>query len=99
MHTKINEKSNFWTPFGGAFWPFMAPQGADLASPCRFWSIFWTPLPWRPKWALGAPRWGQKGQKREVPRLPVDVPWPSWKRRVLRRGPESHSYRFWDPLG
>ena len=37
-------RSHFGTPFGRAFWPFLAPQGADLASPCRFWSIFGTPL-------------------------------------------------------
>ena len=29
-------RPHFGTPFGRAFWPTLAPQGADLASPCRF---------------------------------------------------------------
>jgi len=37
-------RPHFGTPFGRAFWPFLAPQGADPASPCRFWVISWTPL-------------------------------------------------------
>ena len=37
-------RPHFGTPFGRAFWPTLAPKGADLASPCRFWNLFGTPL-------------------------------------------------------
>ena len=45
-------RSHFGNPFERAFWPVLAPQGADLASQCRFCSLFGTPLglqidPWR----------------------------------------------------
>ena len=90
-------RPHFGTPFGRAFWPVLAPQGADPASPCRFWSLFGTP--WDRKWSLGALRGGQGRPKREVPRSTVEVPFASWTRSVFRRGPASHSYRFWDPLG
>ena len=49
---------HFGTPFGRAFWPTLAPKGADLASPCRFWSLFGTPpgVQNGPRGAQGLPK-------------------------------------------
>ena len=47
-------RPHFWTPLWTAFWTNLGPRGADLASPCRFWSFLRTP--WVPKWGLVAPK-------------------------------------------
>ena len=73
---------SFEEPFGPP-WP---PKVPTLASPCRFWTLFSTPLG-----SKMAP-WGTR-----VPQNRAQN--GSWRRPVSRRGPESHSYRFWDPPG
>ena len=96
MHHK---SSHFWTPFSITFsipfWdPLLKSLLAHLGPPrCRPWpphvdfGPFLVP-PWAPKWRLGVPRVTQNRAQNG-----------SWRRPVSRRGPESHSYRFWDPPG
>ena len=75
----------------------MAPRGAYLASPCRFWSLFGTPLTHQ-NGTLGcpaalkstgtapwAPRWGSRGHP--------------WRTLCPKGGPGKDFCRFCDPLG
>ena len=84
-HPKI-VRPHFGTPFGRAFWPTLAAKGADLASPCRFWTLFRTPLgskmgPWsdqgRP-WVLMSFSWALLGRSWSLlnsPWAPLVSPW------------------------
>ena len=83
----------FEEPFGPP-WPQKVPT---LPPHVDFETFLGSPLgskmgPWS---AHGRPR----GAKRLVPRARFEVPFPSWTRPVFQRGPASHPYRFWDPLG
>ena len=105
-----SQKLSFWDPFSITFsTPFWDPLWESLLAHlgpqrCRPWQpqvdfgAFLGP-PWGPKWGLGAPMGGQGGPKRLVPRVALEVPFASWSRLVVRRGPENHSYRLGDPLG
>ena len=101
-------RPHFGTPFGRAFWPFLAPQGAERASPCRFWTIFGTPLgskmgPWSDQ---GRPRKAKKGGTPSGARGPVCVLeatcFPKGSREPflsILGPPWVTKAPFWDPLG
>ena len=59
-------------------------QGADLASQCRFRSLFLIPL--GTKWTLAGAS-GPEGSKRVVDRVRESVPEPPWTRSVFQTGP------------
>ena len=84
-------------PLGEPFGPPCPPRCRPWPPQCRFWSLFGTPLgakmgPW-------SAHWRPRGAKRLVLRVTLEVPFASWSRLVVPRGPESHSYRLGDPLG
>ena len=76
---------HFGTPFGRAFWPTLVPKGADLASPCRFWSLFGTPpgVQNGPRGAQGLPKTVHK-------RGPGSDPCPQEVQRTILIGLGDH---------
>ena len=88
---------HFGTPFGRAFWATLAPKGADLASPCRFWTLFGTPpgVQNGPRGAQGLPKTVHK-------RGPENDPCPQGVPRAILIDfwiPLVTKAPFWEPLG
>ena len=87
----------FGPPFEEPFGPPWSPKVPTLPPHVDFGPFLGPPLgskmgPWS---AHGRPR----EPKKLVPRVTWEVPFASWIRLVRQRGPESHSYRLWVPLG
>ena len=101
-------RPHFGTTFGRAFWPFLAPQGAERASPCRFWTIFGTPPgskmePWSDQGRPEKPKQASRKLCGGGPVCVLEAPcFPKGSREPflsIFETPWVTKAHFWDPLG